>query len=148
MWLQISRCWVIRTPSGRGNGEKKVTRCIQGRKFVTKKYSKSSIIISRTKGQKRDSWTMTRVVSMSTPSQLARNGPTVWGDGWKSQEARTHLVFSCNWKEKSQISSRHFLLLFYSWMWCSVLSTVEMSHCLLFRARLYISYICDHMWNW
>lgn len=96
---------------------------------------------------------MTRVVTISMPSQLSRSDPVVWGDGWKSQEASTHLAFSCNWKEKSQIfftlfwSPRPFLLPVYSWVWCSVLSTVEMSHCLLFRAHLYISYIHDHIWN-
>ena len=110
MWLRISRCWVIRTPSGRGTGEKTVTRYIQGRDFVTKKYSKSSIIISRTQGQKRDSWNMTRVGTLSTPSQPSRNDPIVRGDGWKSQEARTHWVSSCNWKEKSQV----FFNLFWS----------------------------------
>lgn len=110
MWLQISRCWVIRTPSGRGIEEKTVTRYIEGRNFVTKKYSQSSIIISRTQGQKRDGWNMTRVVTISTPSQLSRSDPVVRGDGWKSQEASTHLAFSCNWKEKSQI----FFTLFWS----------------------------------
>lgn len=44
------------------------------------------------------------------------------------------------------VTSRPFLLPVYSWVWCSVLSTVEVSHCLLFR-HLYISYIIDHIWN-
>lgn len=103
MWLQISRCWVIRTPSGRGTGEKTVTRCIQGRNFVTKKYSQRSSIISRTQGQKRDSWNMTRVGTMSAPSQPSRNDPIV---GWWLKEPRgTHWVSSCNWKENPRFSS-------------------------------------------
>lgn len=46
------------------------------------------------------------------------------------------------------VTSQPLLLLFCSWMWCRVLSTVEMPRCLLFRVLIYISYICDHIWNW
>lgn len=62
-----------------------VPSCIQGRNFVTKKQRKSLIITNRIWGQKRASWNTTDLVTAPIASQLSRNGPTVFGDGWKSQ---------------------------------------------------------------
>lgn len=88
---------------------------------------------------------MTRVTTL-TSRQPSKNGPTVWGDEWMSQKAKIHLAFSWNLKGHFQIFSNLFwsppnLAFFCSWKWCGVLSIIEMSHYLLFRVLLYISYI-------
>lgn len=91
---------------------------------------------------------MTRAVTVSTPSQLSRSDSRSLGWWLKEPRGKHPLGFQLQLKREVPdflhpvlVTSRPFLLPVYSWVWCSVLSTVEMSHCLLFRAHLYIFFI-------